>query len=86
MVDLLKRNKTKGGAFTGDDKDFITISVDDDKVIPAFREVIVGMKVGCIDESSFLVDRIWVIRRERVGPWRASTKHFFREESAWFCA
>ena len=42
------RNKTKGGAFTGDDKGFITISVDDDKVIPAFREVIVGMKVGCI--------------------------------------
>jgi FKBP-type peptidyl-prolyl cis-trans isomerase len=42
------RNKTKGGAFTGDDKDFIRLSVDDAKVIPAFKEAIMGMRVGCI--------------------------------------
>lgn len=42
------RNKSKGGAFTGDDKDFFRFTVDDDKVIPAFREAVVGMKVGAI--------------------------------------
>eukprot|EP00740_Mantoniella_antarctica_P003625 CAMPEP_0181365678 /NCGR_PEP_ID=MMETSP1106-20121128/10221_1 /TAXON_ID=81844 /ORGANISM="Mantoniella antarctica, Strain SL-175" /LENGTH=263 /DNA_ID=CAMNT_0023480821 /DNA_START=45 /DNA_END=836 /DNA_ORIENTATION=- len=42
------RNKSKGGAFTGDDKEFIRFTVDDAKIIPAFREAIVGMKVGAI--------------------------------------
>ena len=42
------RNKSKGGAFTGDDKDFIRFTVDDPKIIGAFREVVVGMKVGGI--------------------------------------
>lgn len=42
------RNKTKGGAFTGEDKDFIRFTVDDANVIPAFREAVVGMQVGAI--------------------------------------
>lgn len=40
------RNKSKGGAFVGDEKDFYKFKVGDRKVIPAFEEAIVGMKVG----------------------------------------
>uniref|UniRef100_A0A061RPL1 peptidylprolyl isomerase n=1 Tax=Tetraselmis sp. GSL018 TaxID=582737 RepID=A0A061RPL1_9CHLO len=42
------RNKSKGGAFTGDDKDFLRFRVGEGKVIPAFEEAIRGMKVGGI--------------------------------------
>jgi FKBP-type peptidyl-prolyl cis-trans isomerase 2 len=42
------RNKSKGGAFTGDDKDFFRFTPSDENVIGAFREAIVGMKVGSI--------------------------------------
>ena len=42
------RNKSKGGAFTGDEKDFFRFKVDDASVIPAFREAIIGMRVGSI--------------------------------------
>jgi hypothetical protein len=42
------RNKSKGGAFTGDEKDFFRFKADDASVIPAFREAIVGMRVGSI--------------------------------------
>ena len=42
------RNKSKGGAFTGDEKDFFRFKADDEKVIGAFREAIEGMKVGSI--------------------------------------
>lgn len=42
------RNKSKGGAFTGETKDFFRFKADDADVIGAFREAIVGMKVGGI--------------------------------------
>ncbi|CAL50076.1 Peptidyl-prolyl cis-trans isomerase,FKBP-type,domain [Ostreococcus tauri] len=42
------RNKTKGGAFTGETKDFFRFKASDEDVIGAFREAIVGMKVGGI--------------------------------------
>lgn len=40
------RNKSKGGAFVGDTKDFLRFTVGDHSVIPAFEEAMVGMKVG----------------------------------------
>ena len=42
------RNKSKGGAFTGDEKDYFRFKADDATVIGAFREAIEGMKVGSI--------------------------------------
>jgi FKBP-type peptidyl-prolyl cis-trans isomerase len=42
------RNKSKGGSFTGDEKDYLRITVGDPKVIPAFNEALEGMKVGGI--------------------------------------
>ena len=41
------RNGPKGGAFN-EDKDFFRFRADDLDVLPAFREAIVGMKVGAI--------------------------------------
>ena len=40
------RNKSKGGAFTGDDKDYVRFTADDPKIIGAFREAVIGMKAG----------------------------------------
>ncbi|WOL11634.1 peptidyl-prolyl cis-trans isomerase FKBP19, chloroplastic [Canna indica] len=40
------RNKTKGGSFVGDDKDFFKFRVGSRQVIPAFEEAIVGMAPG----------------------------------------
>jgi len=40
------RNKTKGGSFTGDDKEYFRFVVGANTVIPAIEEAIVGMKVG----------------------------------------
>lgn len=40
------RNKPKGGAFTGDEKDFFRFTVGDASIIPAFNEALQGMKVG----------------------------------------
>ncbi|KAL0027334.1 hypothetical protein WJX79_001396 [Trebouxia sp. C0005] len=40
------RNKSKGGAFVGDSKDFLKFTVGDHSVIPAFEEAMVGMRVG----------------------------------------
>lgn len=42
------RNKARGGAFTGDDKDFYRFKIGDSRVIPAFNEAVAGMKVGGI--------------------------------------
>jgi FKBP-type peptidyl-prolyl cis-trans isomerase len=42
------RNKPKGGAFTGDEKDFFRFKLGDPGVIPAFNEAVAGMKVGGI--------------------------------------
>lgn len=36
----------KGGAFTGDEKDFFRFKLGEGKVIPAFEEAVAGMKVG----------------------------------------
>lgn len=40
------RNKSKGGAFTGEDKEFLRFAADDVSIIPAFREAVLGMKAG----------------------------------------
>lgn len=42
------RNKTKGGSFEGDDKDFYKFTVGSQQVIPAFEEAIAGMALGGI--------------------------------------
>ncbi|KAI4336438.1 hypothetical protein L6164_014967 [Bauhinia variegata] len=42
------RNKTKGGSFEGDDKDFFKFRVGSQEVIPAFEESISGMALGGI--------------------------------------
>lgn len=42
------RNKTKGGSFEGDDKDFYKFRVGSQQVIPAFEEAIAGMALGGI--------------------------------------
>ncbi|XP_059309161.1 peptidyl-prolyl cis-trans isomerase FKBP19, chloroplastic isoform X2 [Lycium ferocissimum] len=42
------RNKTKGGSFEGDDKDFFKFRVGSQEVIPAFEEAITGMALGGI--------------------------------------
>ena len=41
------RNGPKGGAFN-EDKDYFRFRADDSDVLPAFREAIMGMKVGAI--------------------------------------
>lgn len=40
--------QTKGGSFTGDDKDFLKVRLGSNQVIPAFEEALRGMKVGGI--------------------------------------
>lgn len=40
------RNKTKGGSFEGDDKDFYKFKVGSEEVIPAFQEAVSGMALG----------------------------------------
>ena len=44
------RNRSKGGSFTGDEKDFYRFRVGDanSKVIPALQEAVVGMRAGQI--------------------------------------
>jgi hypothetical protein len=43
------RNKARGGAFTGDEKEFFRFQCGEDpSVIPAFREAVAGMKEGGI--------------------------------------
>ncbi|PSS13729.1 Peptidyl-prolyl cis-trans isomerase [Actinidia chinensis var. chinensis] len=42
------RNKTKGGSFEGDDKDFYKFRIGSQQVIPAFEEAISGMALGGI--------------------------------------
>ncbi|PON91765.1 Peptidyl-prolyl cis-trans isomerase, FKBP-type [Trema orientale] len=42
------RNKTKGGSFEGDDKDFFKFTIGSQQVIPAFEEAISGMALGGI--------------------------------------
>jgi len=42
------RNKAKGGAFTGESKDFLHFVVGKGEVIPGFEEAVKGMKVGGI--------------------------------------
>ncbi|RVW78042.1 Peptidyl-prolyl cis-trans isomerase FKBP19, chloroplastic [Vitis vinifera] len=42
------RNKTKGGSFQGDDKDFFKFRVGSQQVIPAFEEAVSGMSLGSI--------------------------------------
>ncbi|KAJ4842707.1 Peptidyl-prolyl cis-trans isomerase fkbp19, chloroplastic [Turnera subulata] len=40
------RNKTKGGSFEGDDKDFFKFKLGSRQVIPAFEEAVSGMSLG----------------------------------------
>ncbi|KAK1272031.1 hypothetical protein QJS04_geneDACA020991 [Acorus gramineus] len=40
------RNKTKGGSFEGDEKDFFKFRLGSQQVIPAFEEAIMGMAPG----------------------------------------
>ncbi|XP_024018588.1 peptidyl-prolyl cis-trans isomerase FKBP19, chloroplastic-like, partial [Morus notabilis] len=42
------RNKTKGGSFEGDDKDFFKFRVGSQEVIPAFEEAVSSMALGGI--------------------------------------
>ncbi|KAK7304303.1 hypothetical protein VNO77_45171 [Canavalia gladiata] len=42
------RNKTKGGSFEGDDKDFFKFKIGSNEVIPAFEEAVSGMAPGGI--------------------------------------
>ncbi|CAO2836371.1 unnamed protein product [Amaranthus hypochondriacus] len=42
------RNKTKGGSFEGDDKDFFKFKLGSQEVIPAFEEAVSGMSLGGI--------------------------------------
>ncbi|XP_020254409.1 peptidyl-prolyl cis-trans isomerase FKBP19, chloroplastic isoform X2 [Asparagus officinalis] len=42
------RNKTKGGSFEGDDKDFFKFKLGSQQVIQAFEEAVVGMAPGGI--------------------------------------
>ncbi|XP_019052322.1 PREDICTED: peptidyl-prolyl cis-trans isomerase FKBP19, chloroplastic isoform X2 [Nelumbo nucifera] len=42
------RNKTKGGSFEGDDKDFFKFKLGTQQVIPAFEEAVSGMALGGI--------------------------------------
>lgn len=42
------RNKPKGGAFFGDEKDFLTFRIGEESVIPAINEAVASMKVGGI--------------------------------------
>ncbi|TKY64835.1 Peptidyl-prolyl cis-trans isomerase FKBP19 [Spatholobus suberectus] len=42
------RNKTKGGSFEGDDKDFFKFKIGFNEVIPAFEEAVSGMALGGI--------------------------------------
>eukprot|EP00200_Dunaliella_tertiolecta_P003284 CAMPEP_0202351604 /NCGR_PEP_ID=MMETSP1126-20121109/8169_1 /ASSEMBLY_ACC=CAM_ASM_000457 /TAXON_ID=3047 /ORGANISM="Dunaliella tertiolecta, Strain CCMP1320" /LENGTH=210 /DNA_ID=CAMNT_0048943727 /DNA_START=175 /DNA_END=807 /DNA_ORIENTATION=+ len=40
------RNKPKGSAFTGEDKDFLRFRLGDHTMMPGFEEAVQGMKVG----------------------------------------
>ncbi|XP_030514403.1 peptidyl-prolyl cis-trans isomerase FKBP19, chloroplastic isoform X2 [Rhodamnia argentea] len=40
------RNKTKGGSFEGNDKDFFKFKIGSQEVIPAFEEAVAGMALG----------------------------------------
>lgn len=40
------RNKTKGGSFEGDDKDYFKFRLGSQEVIPAFEEAVSGMALG----------------------------------------
>ncbi|GAB2277581.1 Peptidyl-prolyl cis-trans isomerase fkbp19, chloroplastic, variant 2 [Dionaea muscipula] len=40
------RNKTKGGSFEGEDKEFFKFRIGSQEVIPAFEEAISGMSLG----------------------------------------
>ncbi|KAL2927549.1 Peptidyl-prolyl cis-trans isomerase FKBP19 chloroplastic, partial [Bienertia sinuspersici] len=40
------RNKTKGGSFEGDDKDYFKFKIGSEEVIPAFEEAVSGMSLG----------------------------------------
>ncbi|XP_057950090.1 peptidyl-prolyl cis-trans isomerase FKBP19, chloroplastic isoform X3 [Malania oleifera] len=42
------RNKTKGGSFEGDDKDFFKFRIGSQQVIPAFEEAVSSMALGGI--------------------------------------
>lgn len=42
------RNKTKGGSFTGDSKDYYRVKLGTNQVIPAFEEALASMKPGSV--------------------------------------
>ncbi|KAK9108624.1 hypothetical protein Syun_024635 [Stephania yunnanensis] len=42
------RNKTKGGSFEGNEKDFFKFKLGSQQVIPAFEEAVTGMSLGGI--------------------------------------
>ncbi|EOX99600.1 FKBP-like peptidyl-prolyl cis-trans isomerase family protein isoform 3 [Theobroma cacao] len=51
------RNKTKGGSFVGDDKDFFKFRLGSQEVIPAFEEAVSGMALGGIRR----VNEPWIL-------------------------
>uniref|UniRef100_A0A7N0TZ14 peptidylprolyl isomerase n=1 Tax=Kalanchoe fedtschenkoi TaxID=63787 RepID=A0A7N0TZ14_KALFE len=47
------RNKTKGGSFEGDDKDYFKFRIGSQEVIPAFEEAIMGIAPGGVRRFCF---------------------------------
>ncbi|KAK3421327.1 hypothetical protein EUGRSUZ_G01979 [Eucalyptus grandis] len=46
------RNKTKGGSFEGNDKDFFKFKIGSQEVIPAFEEAVAGMALGGVRSNA----------------------------------
>lgn len=44
----------KGGAFTGNDKDFFRFRLGSGEVIPGFEEAVAGMKVRALQQRRFM--------------------------------
>ncbi|KAH1059474.1 hypothetical protein GLYMA_02G090600v4 [Glycine max] len=43
------QNKTKGGSFEGDDKNFVKFKIGYNEVIPAFEEAVSGLALGALE-------------------------------------
>ncbi|KAH9658474.1 peptidyl-prolyl cis-trans isomerase FKBP19 [Citrus sinensis] len=52
------RNKTKGGSFEGDDKDYFKFRLGSQDVIPAFEEAVSGMALGGVRRPGLL---LWIL-------------------------
>ncbi|XP_021900240.1 peptidyl-prolyl cis-trans isomerase FKBP19, chloroplastic isoform X2 [Carica papaya] len=53
------RNKTKGGSFEGDDKDFFKFRLGSQEVIPAFEEAVSGMALGGIRRWNSIMHSVY---------------------------